>query len=182
MNKSFVYTALILLIVGTCFSSFNDIEDNKRDVNPFWGRYLSKADDGPLKAEAYIIADVDYPNEPDAWKHAGRYGIHYKGYAKVSTLSWDNLNWGEEGYYNLKAEGNRSPRYKSVFWHNFAYRSLKDTYFKQYHGIAIESLNNSTVARIEGYLDTCYGKGFIEMFAEDSYNAVNETTAEADSN
>lgn len=177
MNRFFVSIALILLIVGTCFSSFNDIDDNKRNVNPFWGRYSSKADDGPLKAEARITVDVDYPEEPDAWKHAGKYGIHYEGYAKVSTWSW-----GEEGYYNLKAEGNRSPQSRSIFWHNFAYRSLKDTYFKQYYGIAIESLNNSTVARIEGYLDTCYGKGFIEMFAEDSYDSVNETTAEADSN
>lgn len=180
MKRIVAYFLLFALLAGTSLWALNNIEDNERNVNPHWGKYKSKDADDPLNSNAYIEVDVDYPEEENSLKHLGRYGINYIAKAGVSTWSWSN-----EGYYNLQAEAYQSRRYKSVNWRRFAYRSIKDTHFIRYTGIAIEALNNGSVGQIERRLRSCYAKASIVQYdrspGSGSNNVAKESIAEATS-
>lgn len=93
-RKRFISYTLIFTILGcSTISLFAYNDKAKKTVNKYWAGCIAEDWDGPLFAEAYIIADIDYPGEGDNWREKmshrlqailrGGYGIHLQAYARV---------------------------------------------------------------------------------------------------
>ena len=95
MRYFMIYTLIFAILSCTAVSLFayNDIA--KKTVNKTWAKCLAEDTDGPLFAESYIEADIDYPGEGDnfvekamydaAARLRGGYGIHLEAYARVKS-------------------------------------------------------------------------------------------------
>ena len=114
MKRTLSYILLFALLGGTSLFAYNN-GGVKSNVQEKWGRYTAKDSDGPLKSEARITVDVDYPGE-----YRWPLGIKYNAYAKVTA----GFAWSSEGNYYLTANANGTSRYANNTWNMWAYRSI----------------------------------------------------------
>lgn len=109
--KRFISYTLIFTILGcSTISLFAYNDKAKKTVNKKWAKCIAEDWDGPLFAEAYIIADIDYPGEGNNWREKmshrlqailrGGYGVHLQAYVRVKGKA---PNDDYDGEYDLYA-------------------------------------------------------------------------------
>ena len=94
MKRFMICTLIFTLFAGPFIPLFAYNDRAKKTVNKYWAACLAEDEDGPLSAEAKIVADIDYPGEGDDWIERfihrqiasirGGYGIEYHASAFVS--------------------------------------------------------------------------------------------------